>query len=52
MDFDDDIGEEVEKSGAPVIPISANPEIENQNRRNKYGLHTKTNKTDNCVRKG
>lgn len=53
MEFDDDVGDELEKSGAPIIPVSVNLEIERQNRRNKNGLHTKTNKTDNCgVRKG
>ena len=53
-DGDDDIGEEVDKSGAPgIIPVSVNLEIEKQNRLNKDGLHTKTNKTDNCgARKG
>ena len=53
MDFDDfsEIGDE-QHPGAPIhIPISVNLEIEKLNRANKYGLHTKTNKTDNCIRK-
>lgn len=53
MDFDDfsGIGDE-QQPGSPIhIPISVNLEIEKLNRANKYGLHTKTNKTDNHVRK-
>lgn len=49
MDFD--AGEEVGsgKSFAQLVPMSINLEVEKQNRLNKDGHNSKTNKTANCV---